>query len=127
MRKAENCFACGKNNRHGMHLDIRETPEGVELDFVAGNRYEGWQDIIHGGIVATILDELMAWACTARGHSAVTGDLKIRFRQPLKVGQTVHGTGRVVKEHGRLLLAESMLLDESGSLVAEASGKMLKV
>ncbi len=120
------CFACGKHNKHGMHLDIRKTKKGVELDFVAPERFEGWRGVIHGGIVATILDELIAWACTVRGYDAVTGELNIRFRQALKVGQKVHGIGRITEEHGCLLRGESELVDASGKVIAQALGKMMK-
>ena len=121
------CFACGKANPHGLRLDIRKTAEGVELDYAVPKRYCGWQDIVHGGIVATILDELCAWACTAAGGNAVTAELTVRFRQPLRVGQRFHGTGRVNDERGKLTLAESRLTDESGMVIAEATAKMMKV
>jgi uncharacterized protein (TIGR00369 family) len=120
------CFACGKLNPHGLQLDIRPTAEGVELDFTADERFAGWRAIVHGGIVATLLDELMAWACTTKGMQSVTAEMTVRFRKPLAVGQKVRGQGRTRGGHGRLILAESRLLTESGQLVAEASGKMMR-
>jgi len=126
LRDTGTCFACGKLNRHGLQLDIRKTEDGVELDIVPETRFEGWEGIVHGGIVATILDELLAWACTARGFDAVTGELNVRFRQPLKIGVPARGFGRIVREKGRLLLGESRIEDAAGELVAEATGKMMK-
>jgi uncharacterized protein (TIGR00369 family) len=120
------CFACGRNNPDGLQLDIRRTADGVELDYVPPAKFQGWRGIIHGGIVSTLLDELIAWACTARGFDAVTGELNIRFRQPMKVGGRIHGTGRITSERGRLLVGESRLTDESGAVIAEAFGKMMK-
>lgn len=120
------CFACGKKNPHGLQLDVKETPGGVEFEFEPPQKFEGWQGIIHGGIVATMLDELCAWACTARGFDAVTGELSVRYRQPMKVGHRVKGTGRLAAVRGRLLLAESRLIDENGNIIAEARGKMMK-
>jgi len=120
------CFACGKLNPHGLQLDIRPTEEGVELEFTADERFAGWQAIAHGGIVATVLDELMAWACTARGIQGVTAEMTVRFRKPLAIGRKVRGQGRIRGGHGRLVLTESRLLTESGELVAEASGKMMR-
>jgi uncharacterized protein (TIGR00369 family) len=121
------CFACGKGNPHGLHLDIRKTGEGVELDYAVPERYCGWEDVVHGGIVATLLDELAVWACTEAGQHAVTAELNVRFRQPLRVGQRVRGYGRVVGERGRLLVTESRLVGESGNVIAEATGKMMHV
>lgn len=121
------CFACGKGNPHGLQLDIRKTAAGVETDYAVPERFCGWQGVTHGGIVATLLDELCAWACTKSGENAVTAELCVRFRQPLRTGETVHGFGRVLEQRGRLLLAESRLTDNSGRIIAEASAKMMKV
>ncbi len=121
----DSCFACGRNNPHGLQLDIRTTAEGVELDYTPPRRFQGWKGIVHGGIVSTILDELLAWACTAQGFDAVTGELSVRFRQAMKVGEPVHGTGRITRSKGRLLMAESRLVDARGRTIAEASGKLM--
>jgi uncharacterized protein (TIGR00369 family) len=120
------CFACGKGNPHGLQLDIRPTAEGVELLFTPPARYEGWQGIVHGGIVATLLDELCAWACSARGHESVTGRLEVRFRRPTPVGRPLRGFGRIVRERGAMLEVESRLVDENGRTLAEASARMMK-
>jgi uncharacterized protein (TIGR00369 family) len=120
------CFACGKKNPHGLQLDVRKTPDGVEFEYEPPEKFEGWQGIVHGGIVATMLDELCAWACTARGFDAVTGELSVRYRRPMRVGGRVRGLGRMLTERGRFLLAESRLLDENGNTIAEARGKMMK-
>lgn len=127
VKNSGNCFACGPRNAHGLQLDIRPTADGVEFIFAPPARFQGWDGIVHGGIVATLLDELIAWACSARGLDAVTGELTIRFRQPLPVERPARGIGRITGGKGRLLLGESRLLDESGGLIAEASGKMMQV
>jgi len=126
-KDASVCFACGKLNRHGLQLDIRKTASGVEVDYSFPERFQGWQDVVHGGLVATVLDELMVWACTAAGRTTVTAELTVRFRRPLKVGQQFHGRGRVVADRGRLLLCESKLLAADSSVIAEATGKMMRV
>jgi uncharacterized protein (TIGR00369 family) len=126
LRDAGVCFACGKDNPHGLQLPIRKVDGHVELDWAVPLRFQGWQDIIHGGIVATILDELCAWAGTEAGFNVVTAELQVRWRQPLRAGQSFHGIGRVLEERGRLLIAESRLSDEFGRVIAEATGKMMK-
>lgn len=125
IKDAGRCFACGKNNPHGLHLDIHKTPDGVELDFVPPEHLQGWHEILHGGITSTLLDELMTWACTSVGIQTVTAEMSVRFRQPVKTGQPLRGTGRVLERRGRLVLAESRLFDRAGTLVAEATGKMM--
>lgn len=110
-----------------MGLDIRRTGAGVELDYTVPDKFCGWKGVVHGGIIATMLDELAAWACTEAGSNAVTAELSVRFRRPVSTGQKVRGYGRVVEEHGRLLLAESRLVDEQGTVLADARAKMMKV
>jgi uncharacterized protein (TIGR00369 family) len=121
------CFACGKDNLQGLKLEIRKTPDGVELDYVLPEHFAGWQGIAHGGIVATILDELLAWACTNAGRNCVTVEMTVRYRKPVKTGSPLKGFGRVTGERGKLLFTEARLLDKSGTLVAEATGKMMTV
>ena len=125
LKDSGRCFACGKDNPQGLKLDIRKTPAGVELDYVLPEHFAGWQGIAHGGIVATILDELLAWACTASGRNCVTAEMSVRYRKPVKTGQPLKGFGRVTGEKGRLLFTEAKLLGESGTVVAEATGKMM--
>jgi uncharacterized protein (TIGR00369 family) len=120
------CFACGKANPDGLQLPIRNLPGHVELDFAVPRKFQGWKDIIHGGIVATILDELCAWAGTNAGFNVVTAELQVRWRKPLHVDERFHGEGRITGQKGRLLLAESRITTENGTLIAEASGKMIK-
>ncbi|MFO7675831.1 MAG: PaaI family thioesterase [bacterium] len=120
------CFACGRNNPHGLRLDIRPADDGVGFEFVCPDRFQGWEGIVHGGIVATLLDELIAWAASERGCESLTGELSVRYRRPMPVGRLVHGFGRIVRERGRLLIGESRLVDETGNPIAEATGKMMK-
>ncbi len=121
------CFACGRANPDGLGLDIRRIDGGVELDYVVPDKFCGWKGVVHGGIIATMLDELAAWACTEAGSNAVTAELSVRFRRPVSTGQRLRGFGRVVEERGRLLLAESRLVDEQGAVLADARAKMMKV
>ncbi|MEO0079021.1 MAG: PaaI family thioesterase, partial [candidate division WOR-3 bacterium] len=121
------CFACGQANPEGMRLTIRRVDGGVQMDYVVPDKFCGWKGVVHGGIIATMLDELAAWACTEAGSNAVTAELSVRFRHPVSTGQKLRGFGRVVEEHGRLLLAESRLTDEQGTVLANARAKMMKV
>jgi uncharacterized protein (TIGR00369 family) len=121
------CFACGRNNPHGLQLPIVPADDGVALDWSVPARYTGWRDVVHGGIVSTILDELLAWACTRRGTYSVTAELTVRFRRPLQCETPFRGFGRVTAEKGRVLFAESRITLPDGTLVAEATGKLMKV
>jgi uncharacterized protein (TIGR00369 family) len=127
LKDSGRCFACGKDNPQGLKLQVRKTPDGVELDYALPEHFAGWQGIAHGGIVATILDELLAWACTNAGRNCVTAEMTVRYRKPVRTGQPINGIGRITEDRGRLILAEARLLDASGQLLAEATGKMMRV
>lgn len=127
LKDSGRCFACGKDNPQGLRLNVKKTAGGVEVDCVLAEQFAGWQGIAHGGIVATILDELLAWACTNFGRNCVTAEMTVRYRKPVRTDSPLKGFGRVTGEKGRLLFAEAKLLDESGALLAEATGKMMRV
>lgn len=81
---------------------------------------------MHGGIVATILDELMVWAAAHRGIKVVTAELSVRFRSPFLVGEKIHGIGRITSTYRQMVKAEAWLSKSDGSLIAQATGKMFK-
>ena len=66
------CFACGELNAHGLQLQLHGDERGCWTELVLDPRFEGWQGIAHGGILATILDEVGAWSVIARGGWGVT-------------------------------------------------------
>jgi uncharacterized protein (TIGR00369 family) len=110
-----------------LQLAIRSSGDGVQLDYTPPTRYEGWEGIVHGGIVATLLDELCAWACSTRGHHSVTGRLEVRFRRATPVNRPLRGFGRVIRERGPMLEVESRLEDQEGHVLAEATARMMRV
>ena len=123
---AENmCFACGKANKIGLKLDFKEHEGGVLAEFVPNEYHQGYPGITHGGIVITLLDEAIAWACRIRGYDAFTAHLEVRFRNPLKIGERVQIYGKVVKEKGRLAIGEAVV--KAGErIIAEAKGKFIR-
>lgn len=119
----DHCFACGRANPIGLGLDGFEFGNGeVNVEFKARPEFAGFAEVLHGGIVATVLDEILAWAgILAEGVLSVTGTLDIRFRRPAPPTATYQLTGRVVSRSGsRLKMAGEMTLD--GKTVAEATG-----
>ncbi len=121
------CFACGKNNPDGLKLPLEVDARGARFTWVIPGKYQGWSGIAHGGIIATLLDELMAWAVRPRGYRTVTAELSVRFRRPVPVDKAISGFGWITEEQGRLVLAKSQLTDTNGQVLAEATGKLWKV
>ncbi|MCX8014699.1 MAG: PaaI family thioesterase, partial [candidate division WOR-3 bacterium] len=104
VKNSDNCFACGPNNPIGLKLKFTPIANGVKTEFVPTKAYEGFQDITHGGIVATLLDEAIAWACRTCGTNAVTGEITVRYKRPLITGRPVSIVGIIEKNKGKLLL-----------------------
>jgi uncharacterized protein (TIGR00369 family) len=105
------CFACGELNEHGLHLAIHTDPTGSWAETTLEPRFQGWEAVAHGGIVCTLLDEVMAWAVIGRGTWGVTARLNVTFRRPIPVGLAIRAEGRVVDESRRVHKAEGRVID----------------
>lgn len=113
------CFACGSLNEHGMKLDLHVEPGRAWTDLVLEDRFEGWSGIAHGGILATILDEVMAWALVGEDNWGLTARLAIEFRKPVPVGRRIRAEGTVVRTRRRLVETMGRIIDPAtgGALV----------
>jgi uncharacterized protein (TIGR00369 family) len=125
-KSSDYCFACGQDNEHGMRLRIVPTEDGCRAVFTPPRRFEGFHGMVHGGIVATLLDEVIAWACRLRGYNGLTAELTVRYKKPVPVNEPVELIGRVLNEHGKLVHAESLMRNEKGEVLATARAKMIR-
>jgi uncharacterized protein (TIGR00369 family) len=127
LRAAYNeCFGCGTENPIGLHLDDFAIDEGeLTAHFVPRPEYRGFAGILHGGILAALLDETLAWtAMMLEDTYVVTANLELKFRKPARVDARYRLRGRVVQRRGRRLqLAGEVSCD--GVVVAEAQGLFL--
>jgi uncharacterized protein (TIGR00369 family) len=123
------CFVCGENNPIGLKLRLRTDAErgesAAEVTFPA--HFQGWAGVVHGGLVATVLDEALIYAAGARGFKCVTGEVTVRYVKPASTGAAYSLKGRFVEDKGRIVLAESSLFDTDGQEVARAAGKLFKI
>jgi uncharacterized protein (TIGR00369 family) len=117
-----NCFACGTLNTHGLHLELHASEDVCWVELVLPERFEGWEGIAHGGIVCTLLDEVMAWALVDHDLWGVTARMSVEFRRPVPIGRPVRAEGRVVSVRRRLVEAEGVVLDGTdGSVLARGT------
>lgn len=123
----ESCFACGVRNDNGLKLKITECDEGVCATINPPAWSGGYKKVVHGGVIATILDEVAVWAAFKRGYTSVTGELNMRIRKAMDVDQTYTARARIVNTKHRLIEAESTIVDENRQLVASAIVKLLRV
>ncbi len=121
------CFVCGKDNPIGLKLEFCEEDGEYVTYFTPQKQHQGFVGIAHGGIVSTVLDEVMARYVYVLGHRAVTGEMTIRLKRPARVGSKIRFAGRIESENGRLIYTSATATDEDGALIAEASARMVKV
>lgn len=118
------CFACGTENPHGLRLaDIHLEGEECVCSFVPQPWHQGWAHIVHGGITATLLDEIMTHVLWRRGYDGVTAEMAVRFKRPVPVGEPLAVRARIVRRRGRLAETEGQVLLSDGSIAAQATAK----
>lgn len=124
--KYSRCFVCGDKNDIGLKARFDYDGSQVTTEIVADERFEGYRGIYHGGIVATLLDEVMIKAILAEDKYAVTAEITIRFREPVRIGDQVRFVGRITRCRGRMFTTEGEAISESGSVLASATGKYIE-
>jgi acyl-coenzyme A thioesterase PaaI-like protein len=125
-----NCFGCGRLNEHGLQLDLKVDPDGngVRTSFVPASRTEGYTGFVHGGIITTVLDEVMAWSLYRHDIWAVTGQLSTRYRKPIALGESTTATGIIVRDRGRVIEMRGEIRRDLDSVVlADATALFIRV
>jgi uncharacterized protein (TIGR00369 family) len=125
-----NCLACGRSNPHGMkiHLLVDQATGEVRCHFTPRPEHVGFEGIVHGGALATVIDEALVWAATWRGlRFCVCGEMTVRFRQSVTVGQTIIVVAKVEFSRPKLVEASARITDTANILIATASGKYVPV
>jgi acyl-coenzyme A thioesterase PaaI-like protein len=105
------CFACGELNEHGLQLVLHADETGCWTELTLDERFQGWDSVAHGGIVATILDEVMAWSVIGRGTWGVTARLNLAFRKAIPTGKPIRAEGWVVDDRRRIVRTAGHVLD----------------
>jgi acyl-coenzyme A thioesterase PaaI-like protein len=119
----DRCFGCGGANPVGLHLeDFRQEGETVTAPFAPRAEYSGFADTLHGGIVATALDEISAWSAIYTHHVLVfTATLAIRYRKTADADASFTMRGTVLERRGRRLKIAGEMLHK-GTMVAQSDG-----
>ncbi len=121
------CFGCGPRNSDGLQMVFEDRGDEAVAEYEVPDRYQSWQGVVHGGVVALILDEAVGWAGWHSGHPGVTGRLEVRYRQPLRVGERIRVVGRVERIRRTLVYANAFIdRVADGVRVAEASATLME-
>lgn len=117
------CFVCGTTNARGMGLRMHAGPRAAWTELTYERDFEGWDGIAHGGIIAAILDEVMAWSLASEDAWGVTARMAIQYHAPVRVGAELRAEGRVTRARRRLVETEATLRERGdGQLLASATG-----
>ena len=117
------CFACGSLNEHGIHLELHVAEDRCWTELALHDRFQGWDGIAHGGIVCTILDEVMAWSLAATDNWGLTARMSVGFKRPIRIGAPIRAEGWITSSRRRIHETEARIVDAAtGELLATASG-----
>ena len=123
------CFICGKRNDAGLKLDFEFDSKSNVLTTKCAfeKKHQGFKDVVHGGFIAMVLDEVMVNLAVNMGLSAVTAEMTFRLKRPAKVGEEITFIAKNAKETGRLVTVEADALAKDGSKIAYGSAKLYKI
>jgi acyl-coenzyme A thioesterase PaaI-like protein len=120
------CLVCGPGNRYGLHLHLFVEPATgiIRTRFTPEPQHIGFEGVAHGGIIATVMDEVMVWAASWAGKRfCLCGEMSVRFRNRADVGQIMLFTAQVETVRSKLISTTAQAADESGKVFATATGK----
>jgi uncharacterized protein (TIGR00369 family) len=126
VRADAGCFACGTHNPIGLHaqFDVDPLAGSACCQLVLDERFAGWHQVIHGGILATLLDEAAIYACRSRGEKFVTANINVRYRRPVPVGSLVEVSAQIAETRRKIFNVHARL-EINGSLMAEADVRVM--
>lgn len=121
------CFACGRDNPCGLHMTFTEEGEDYVCHWQPRPHHQGWSRILHGGLVSTLLDEVMTWRLVSRGLQVVTAEITVRLKSPTPLDQLLTIRARVVSQRKRLYEVEGEITLPDGTVTATSVAKFVEV
>lgn len=124
------CYACGPDNPQGLKLKFEHPRKGMlRATVVFAKHHQGFKNIVHGGMMALVLDEIMVNLAWREGIPAVTGELRVRLKKAAKTGQKVHLEGVMEAGEGdkKVFYAAATAKDDSGEVLATAKATCIRI
>jgi uncharacterized protein (TIGR00369 family) len=119
------CFVCGEKNPHGLHLKFSLSEGKISTEFVPQKTHQGYKDVVHGGIISTLIDEAIVKAALMQGMPAITAEITIRFKNPLMVGEKAVVEATILKMNKRIIETSAILKKTDNTIIAEGHAKLL--
>ena len=122
-----NCFVCGNKNDYGLKVDFFYDKGIARAECVAEEKFQGYKDILHGGIISALLDEVMIKAVIARGILVVTAEIQVKFIKPVRIGEKLFLEGKITGKQKKIFTAEGTVSNSKREIVATGKGRFFKV
>ena len=120
------CFVCGKENPFGLQITFFKDRKEVKAEFIPESKHQGFRGIVHGGILFSILDEIMGrTAIITKGVMTLTVEINIKYRKKAPTGKKIIFTAQMIKDLGRMIEAQAQARLEDGTLLTEARGRFI--
>lgn len=117
------CFVCGEHNSHGLKLRLVYQDGAAFVRLHTGPHLCGYRDRVHGGLLMTLVDEVMGWAAACEKHRmCVSGEITTRFKRPVPIGEDIMVRGRLVEDRRLFWRCEATVENDAGELFVEARG-----
>jgi uncharacterized protein (TIGR00369 family) len=126
---SKSCFVCGEENRFGLKLRFLSDGRIVEARFTPEAQHCGFVGVVHGGITATVLDEVMVWACAVREKKfCFSAEMTVRYLGPIAVGREVIAHGEMIEnKRDRIFVAQGEIRTPEGSVLASSTAKYMPI
>ena len=127
--KGYNCFACGTANPIGLNLQFYRFGDAVYSDITLGKNHEGWENVAHGGIVSTLLDEVMSWTIMYfKKIFLVTRKMEVKYIRPVLIGTPLVIRGEVVDDsEPPRIRARADIRDDERNLLVRSTGEFIEL
>jgi len=115
------CFGCGGDNPIGLKLSFQWDGKIAKAEFTPTEFHQGWSGVVHGGIIACLLDEAMGYAALFEGLHCVTAEMQVRLRRPVSIGETLIITSSLTKQNRKLAKTKASISLKDGTPIAEGT------
>jgi len=122
VRDARHCFVCGPDNPIGLKLRFFPAGEGIRAEFTPSELHVGYEGLIHGGILAALIDDALANVWFLRGQEAVTAKIEVRFRREVRPGDRLVVSAAETGRKAGLRIARAEITRADGEIVVDGTG-----
>lgn len=120
------CFVCGKDNASGFDITFYYRNGRIEADFMPQDRHTGYKNVVHGGLLATLLDECMGWSSIlSRKVMCVAAELSVRYKVSAQVGDKLTVCGELVSDRKRIINVQGQIIRDDGTVICTGEGKFV--